>query len=91
MMERVETLYSTLEEKQCHEWSSFMTNLVEALGAVASPSSLPTPIEPIDVSTLSQHLGRCSSLCIEKFAVFESVFTRQHQVDSENKENKVNS
>ena len=91
MMERVETLYAALEEKQCHEWSSYITNLVEASGLVASPSSLPTPIEPTDATTLNQHLGRCSNLCIEKYAVLEKVFTGHHKIDTENKENKVNS
>ncbi|KAJ9600157.1 hypothetical protein L9F63_009567 [Diploptera punctata] len=89
MMERVDTLYSALEEKQCHEWSTFIKNLVEAVGLLASPNSLPTPIEPIDATVLNQHLGRCSTLCIEKYPVLENIFTGHHKIDQENKENKV--
>ncbi|XP_069691464.1 protein PAT1 homolog 1 isoform X2 [Periplaneta americana] len=91
MMEHGERLYPTLEEKQCNEWTSFITSLVEALGSVPSTSSLPTPIEPMDAVLLNQHLGRCSSLHIEKYAVLERVFTGPQKVEVENKENKAHS
>jgi hypothetical protein len=91
MMERGETLYPTLEEKQCHEWSSFLIALAEAVGSVPSPDSLPTPIEPMDITLLNQHLGHCSSLHIEKYALLERVFTGHQKIEVENKENKTDS
>jgi hypothetical protein len=91
MMERGEMLYPTLEEKQCHEWTSFIQTLIEAVGSVPSPNSFPTPIEPLDTTLLNQHLGRCSSLHIEKYAVLECVFTGHQKVEVDNKENKTNS
>jgi hypothetical protein len=75
MMERGEMLYPTLEEKQWHEWTSFIQTLIEAVGSAPSPSSLPTPIDPVDTLLLNEHLGHCSSLHIEKYAVLECVFT----------------
>jgi hypothetical protein len=91
MIERGETLYPTLEEQQCHEWSLFITTLVEAVGLVSCLHSLPTPIEPIDTTLLNQHLGRYCSLHVEKYAVLERVFTGHHNVEVENKENETNS
>lgn len=91
MMERGETLYPTLEEKQCQEWSLFITALVEAVGLVSCLHSLPTPIEPMDTTLLNRHLGRYCSLHIEKYAVLERVFTGHQKVEEENKESKTNS
>jgi len=91
MMERGEMLYPTLEEKQWHEWTSFIQTVIEAVGSVPSPNSLPTPIDPVDTMLLNQHLGRCSNLHIEKYAVLECVFTGRREVEVENKESKTNS
>ncbi|PNF42318.1 hypothetical protein B7P43_G05495 [Cryptotermes secundus] len=91
MMVRGEMLYPTLEEKQCHEWSSFITILAETVGSLPSCKSLPTPIEPMDTALLNQHLGRCSNLHIEKYAALECAFTGPQKVEVEIKENKTDS
>jgi hypothetical protein len=91
MMVRGEMLYPALEEKQCHEWSSFITALVETVGSLPSCKSLPTPIEPMDTALLNQHLGRCSNLHFEKYAALESAFTGHHKVEVEIKENTTDS
>jgi hypothetical protein len=91
MMVRGEMLYPTLEEKQCHEWSSIITILVETVGSLPSHKSLPTPIEPMDTTLLNQHLGRCSNLHIEKYAVLERAFTGHQKVEVEIKDNKTDS
>ncbi|XP_067015889.2 protein PAT1 homolog 1 [Anabrus simplex] len=76
LLEHAEVLHPSLDEQQWQDWVRFMCNLVEAVGMVSSPDSLPLPIEPMDPSLLNRHLGRIDGLHIEKYALFEHAFSR---------------
>ncbi|GLG92990.1 PAT1-like protein 1 [Gryllus bimaculatus] len=80
MLSRAEALFPTLDSSQQQDWKGFLSSLFETAAHVASPESLPAPLEPLSTTLASQHFERHECVHIERYALLERIFTRRDSV-----------